>query len=120
MKRERLRPKVKRERLEKRPRHRERLRDMYSEAICHQTRVRIRLALAAYAYEVLNTAIMSDGEFDKLALEVNTSIDTRRPDLDRFFRKHFSPHTGSWVWKHPDRKVLDRLVRAHFADCLVY
>jgi hypothetical protein len=62
--------------------------------------------MAAYAYEFRDTSIISDAEYDKLSLEVDLSVDTRRPDLDKFWRENFSPSTGQWIHKHPE---LDRL-----------
>jgi len=37
---------------------------------------RIKLSVAAYAYEVHNNSIMSDADFDKLALEINLNTFT--------------------------------------------
>ena len=79
---------------------------------------RIKLSLAAYAYEFKNTSIISDAEFDKLALAINTEVSTieeyhtdlvqieRYKLLDNFFKTEFQPDTGQWIHKHPE---LDRL-----------
>lgn len=83
--------------------------DMYSDVINTETKNRIKLAVAAYAYEVLNLPIMTDGEFDDLAKKIDLTINTRRPDLDKWFRENFSPSTGMWVLNHPDRRRLDTL-----------
>lgn len=83
----------------------------YSERVCLETRKRIRVAVAAYAYEVLQQSIMSDHEFDELAKSIDLSIDTRRPDLDKWFRKNFQTYTGSWVHGHPDRHRLDQIAK---------
>lgn len=72
---------------------------------------RIRVAAAAYAYEVENDPIMSDAEFDKLARSIDVTIHTNRADLDQFFRTEFSPHTGHWVHRHPEKERL-----AYFAN----
>lgn len=84
--------------------------EQYTPEIDRQTRIRIQLAKAAYAYEVLADPIMSDGDFDKLALEVDLNIKTRRPDLDKFFEEEFQPSTGSWIYRHPDIGIIARLV----------
>lgn len=84
--------------------------EWYTPEINRQIWVRIQVAMAAYAYEVLNDPIMDDGEFDNLCLEVNLSIDTRRPDMDEWFRKEFSPSTGSWIYRHPELKKIEYLV----------
>lgn len=78
----------------------------YSDIVCLETRRRIRLSLAAYTYEALMVSIMSDIEFDELARSIDLTIDTRRPDLDKWFRKNFQPHTGMWIHGHPERERL--------------
>lgn len=80
--------------------------EWYTPKINRQIWVRFQIAMAAYAYEALSHPIMSDSEFDKLALEVDLSIDTRRPDLDEWFRKEYQPHTGSWIWRHPELNII--------------
>jgi hypothetical protein len=67
-----------------------------------QTKLRIKLSVAAYAYEIENSEIMSDAEFDKKCLEVDTSIDTGHEVMDRFFREQFDPSTGQWIHLHPE------------------
>lgn len=84
---------------------------------CHHTaterRNRIKISVAAYAYEIMNQPIMSDAEFDALALQINPLINTvylpasndqlvKRILLDQFFRTHYTPHSGMWVRLHPD------------------
>lgn len=67
-----------------------------------EVRKRIRVALAAYAYEVMAQPIMSDSEYDALAASVDLSVMTNRPDMDVWFILNFQPHTGQWIWKHPE------------------
>ena len=81
--------------------------DLYSPEINAETRKRIRVALAAYAYEINSNPIMNDGEFDELAKSIDLSIDTRRPDLDKWFRENFQSHTGSWIHSHPEKEKLE-------------
>lgn len=84
---------------------------------------RIRLAVAAYAYEFENVSIISDSDFDALAKKINpeqTTIDEhtrvypnlveRYTVLDNFFKTEFSPDTGQWIHKHPE---LDRVARIY-------
>jgi hypothetical protein len=75
-----------------------------------ERRNRIRLSVAAYAYEYLNTSIMSDGEFDALCDKINVQVSTGNDKLDMFFREHFEPHTGMWICKHPEKHKLAWLV----------
>jgi len=73
---------------------------------------RIRLSVAAYAYEYLDESIMSDAEFDKMCREVDLKIDTGNKKMDNFFKKHFDPSTGQWIRKHPElNKIADRYIR---------
>lgn len=75
--------------------------DGWGSKVEKERRLRIRLAVAAYAYEVCNESIMSDHEFDKLCTEVDLSVDTGNTKMDSWFRKEFNPSTGQWIHKHP-------------------
>ena len=67
-----------------------------------QIRLRIRLSVAAYAYEICNESIMTDHEFDKKCLEIDPSIETGNKKMDEFFKEEFDPSTGQWIHKHPE------------------
>lgn len=67
-----------------------------------QTRKRIKVLVAAYAYEFLARPVMSDTEFDELAASIDLSVGTGRPDLDIWFILNFQPFTGQWIWKFPE------------------
>jgi hypothetical protein len=69
--------------------------------VCSETRKRIRLSVAAYAYEIMDSPIMSDADFDKLANEIDVEESTDCAELDVFFLRHFDPSTGVWIHKHP-------------------
>ena len=85
--------------------------DPYSDRVCRETRNRIKVAAAAYAYEYTDKPLMTDGDFDTLAKSIDLTVDTRRPDLDKWFRKNFKPDTGMWVRKHPDHEKLAYIVK---------
>lgn len=74
-----------------------------------ETRRRIHVAAAAYAYEVEGSPIMPDATFDEMCRQVDLAVDTTRPEMDAFFRAEFSPDTGMWVHKHPDKPGLASL-----------
>jgi len=87
-----------------------------------ERRNRIRLAFAAYAYEIENDPIMSDAEFDELCLKINQEVSTledyhcketrkRYEKIDRFWAAEFSPDTGQWIHKHPELPYLSRCFR---------
>jgi len=82
----------------------------------YQKRIRIRLSLAAYAYEKKNYSLMSDGQFDALAKKVNTSILTDDYVMDKFFKEQFSPDTGMWVNSHPELKKLAALYNRVYSE----
>lgn len=85
----------------------------------HQTEVerevrrRITVALWAYAYEVKNDPIATDHQFDMECRRINLSIDTPRPDLDKWFKENFNPSTGMWIHEHPDLKRIEELYNAY-------
>jgi hypothetical protein len=72
---------------------------------------RIKLSVAAYAYEVHSTSIMSDAAFDKLALEINVAISTENAIIDKFFQDEFNPYTGQWIHKHPNKDGLEKIYK---------
>ena len=80
-----------------------------------QRRLRIKLCIAAYAYEMENTSIISDAEFDKLCLDVNLMIDTGNKKLDKYFKQHFDPSTGQWIHKHPEINKIKDLYSKYYA-----
>jgi len=75
----------------------------------YERRIRIQLSVAAYAYEYYDHSIMSDDLFDLRCTQVNTSIKTGNRKMDNFFKKHFSPETGMWIRKHPDKAGLENI-----------
>ena len=72
---------------------------------------RIKLSVAAYAYEVHSDSIMSDGDYDKLALQIDKSVSTDNEVMDAFFKKEFEPDTGQWIHKHPNLAVIERIYK---------
>lgn len=83
-----------------------------------ERRNRIRIAVFAYAYEVMNVSLVSDAEYDRLARSINTSVPTGNVLMDHFFKTHYSQDTGLWVHRHPRLSDLDRLYRKHWAMSL--
>lgn len=75
-----------------------------------ERRRRIRLSVAAYAYEIAAEPIMSDAEYDALAHEVDVRVMTGHPVFDEFFVAEYQPYTGAWVRRHPDQPGLRRLL----------
>lgn len=70
---------------------------------------RIRVSIAAYAYEIMDDPILSDEEYDTLAALIDVSVSTGNAQLDEFFRTEFSPYTSMWVHKHPQKGKLKRI-----------
>lgn len=74
-----------------------------------EIRTRIRVSVAAYAYEIENDPIMSDAAFDALCAKVNPMQPTGNLVLDLFFMTQFNAATGMWVRNHPDQPGLKRI-----------
>ena len=70
---------------------------------------RIKVALYAYAYEIMNKPLTTDAEYDTLARSIRPLMVTGRPVEDYFFGEEFSPSTGQWIHKHPDLEGIARL-----------
>ena len=75
---------------------------------------RIRLSVAAYAYEFLGDSIMSDHEYDQLSLQINPQEETGNKKMDEFFKKHFQPDTGMWIRIHPEIDKLNDLYKKYY------
>ena len=60
--------------------------------------------------------LMSDAEFDELALKINPEEKTGNRKLDNFFKKHFQPDTGMWIRVHPELGKLDYIYTTYFKD----
>ena len=82
--------------------------------INQEIRNRIKLSVAAYAYEFLNDSIMSDHDFDQLSLQINPQEETGNKKMDDFFKKHFKPDTGMWIRVHPEIKKLEYLYEKYY------
>lgn len=76
-----------------------------------ERRRRIRVAVWAYAYEVLDVSLVSDETFDRECQAVDPSVSTGHPKLDKFFRDQFADYTGQWVHKHPEKAKLAALTK---------
>ena len=79
-----------------------------------ERRLRIKLSVAAYAYEYKNESIMSDAEFDKLCLQINKTVDTGHKVCDNYFKQHFDPSTGQWIRKHPELDKIAKLYERYY------
>lgn len=87
---------------------------LYNKTVDYQTKIRILLAVAAYSYEYVSVSIIGDGDFDSLSKLVDLTVDTRRPDLDKYFRENFHPDTGMWIHKHPEKEKLKELFYSYY------
>lgn len=71
-----------------------------------ERRNRIMVSLWAYAYEVMNESLVSDGKYDSTCRAINPRLRTGNEVMDRFFRDEFDPSTGVWIYKHPQIEVI--------------
>ena len=74
-----------------------------------ERRRRMQVSLWAYAYEVHSDSMVSDEVFDKVSLEIDVSTPTGNTLLDNFFKEHFDPDTGIWIYEHPEEEKLEDL-----------
>lgn len=72
-----------------------------------ERRNRIRLSLWAFAYEFRNHTMVSDDQFDAVAVASNPSMITGR--LDDWWRDNFAPGTGMWIHNHPELHKVELL-----------
>lgn len=79
-----------------------------------ERRKRIKVCVAAFAYEILDRPVMSDGDYDTLAHSIDPRVMTGHPVFDEFFLTQFEPFTGAWVRQHPDIHSLRRLYERHY------
>jgi hypothetical protein len=70
---------------------------------------RIDVAVYAYSYEIEHESLISDAEYDKLALSINPQVQTGNKVMDDFFLNEFDPCTGSWIYNHPNIEMLKRI-----------
>jgi predicted component of viral defense system (DUF524 family) len=77
-----------------------------TEEVAHETRNRILLSIAAYAYEFRSDSIISDAEYDQLSKLIQPQLKTGNAMLDIFFSEEFNANTGQWVTKHPELEKL--------------
>ena len=68
----------------------------------NQKWLRSSLSIFAAAYEIYNISIVSDKEYDALSNMIDTQELTDRPALDQFFKEHFTPYSGIWIYDHPE------------------
>lgn len=82
-----------------------------------EVRRRIQISIAAYAYEIESSPVMSDALYDWFAERICRHMGTCHPLLDEFFLTQFSPMTGMWIHQHPQ---LDRIRHKyiHHADAM--
>ena len=84
------------------------------EGVNQEIRNRIRLSVAAYAYEYKDDPVMSDDEFDSLAKSINPNEKTGNRKLDNFFKKEFETDTGMWIRKHPEINKLEHIYKTYY------
>lgn len=74
-----------------------------------ERRRRIRVAVWAYAYELLSEALVDDATFDEECKLVDLKVATGHQQMDLWFKRNFSPDTGMWVRRHPGIQRLHQI-----------
>jgi len=72
-----------------------------------ERRIRIRLSVWAYAYEIAGTALVDDATYDALAYKSRPHIITGR--FDDWWRTFYTPYSGAWIYTHPDLNGIAKL-----------
>lgn len=86
------------------------------EEISEQIRLRIRLSVFAYAYEMADDSLISDSEFDSMCLKIKPEIKTGNDKMDKFFQDEFDPSTGMWIRSHPELNGIITLYKTYYSD----
>lgn len=86
----------------------------------HVRHDRIKIAVAAWAYEKGYRPIMSDADYDSLSARVDQqrNVATGNHRLDRFFQRHFTRDTGLWIHKHPDLRGIENIYARFYYPAL--
>ena len=94
----------------------------WGDRIERERRIRMRLCVAAYAYEIAGAPVIDDSTYDALALQSDVTVQTGH--LDDWWQREFQPHTGQWIHTHPElRRVGELFMRltatpaVHRASC---
>lgn len=76
-----------------------------------ERRRRVRLALWAFAYELMDNPLVDDALFDAECYKVDLSISCDYPGhaYDSWWRERFQPHTGQWIRSHPNLAGMSKL-----------
>ena len=75
---------------------------------------RIKLSIAAYAYEFCDNSIMSDAQFDEMCNDINPLVKTGNKVMDKFFKEKFDPSTGQWIHQHPELDRIKHLYETYY------
>ena len=65
--------------------------------ISEEIKRRIKVSVAAYAYEMKNESIMTDEQFDLECKKIDVTITTGNDIMDKWFKQEFDPCTGQWI-----------------------
>jgi hypothetical protein len=88
---------------------------------------RIRLSVAAFAYEFTGEITLTDQEYERLAYSIDREVATWTDQTDKrqvkhskkcdeFFKESFQPYTGQWIWQHPGLKGIEAIYRRVHAN----
>lgn len=75
----------------------------------NQKKIRTKAAICAIAYERFSASLISDAEYDYLCRQIDVSVATDRPDLDDWFREHYTDYSGVCFMNHPDYDRLEEI-----------
>lgn len=71
--------------------------------------LRIKVALAAYAYEILNTSVISDSQYDHYSSLINIAQSTDNKELDLWFKNNYTKESGMWIHRYLNKERLHNM-----------
>lgn len=81
-----------------------------------EIRNRILVCVYAYSYELEAVSLVSDAEFDRLAMEIDPFMKTGNEKMDTWFEKEFDFCTGSWIHAHPELGRIRHIYKTYFKE----
>jgi len=74
----------------------------------NERRNRIRICIAAYAYEFKGRSILTQFDFDELCDRIHPDVDTGNLEIDQFFKTKYLPYQTSWIHWYPELDEIEK------------
>jgi len=77
----------------------------------NERRNRIRISIAAYAYEFKGRSIMTQFDYDELSDRIHPEANIG-DETDEFFRDQYLPYETNWIHWHPKLEQIEQLYKS--------